>query len=221
MKKIKRFKKLKHSRFRYFTMIEMLAVAAILAILAGLSFGAYSAVQKARANAKTEGNLNTLHAALQAFKTKYGYYPQTGDDKYVAVVVSKGLPTTKEESVSSSPKHISGKHLVFGADFVKNLSSEILKTALADGEINNQEVLIIPDGYKDPVKNKPTNIDKPISLIYYRCPGSVNKDSYDLFSAGADRAVELPSSGSDYKESEKENKDNIWPQNHKKQSNTK
>lgn len=207
-------------RYRYFTMLEVLAVVAIIAILAGLSFGAYNAVQKSRANARTEGNLNTLHAALQAFKTKYGYYPQTGGE-YVAVVVSKGLPTTTKEKVKSA-NHIKNnvEYLVFGADFIKNLSSEILKTAIVDGKIdsNNEEALIIPDGYKDPVTEAPKNINKEISLIYYRCPGSVNKDSYDLFSAGPDRAAEL---GSSYDETKKENKDNIWPQNQKKISGTK
>lgn len=206
-------------RLRYFTMIEVLAVIAIILILVGLSFGAYNAVQKSRANARTESNLSTLNVALQAFKTKYGYYPQT-EDKYVAVVVSKGLPTTGKKQVSSTSKYISSStdHLVFGADFIKFLSSEILKSAVADGEINNTEVLIIPDGYKDPVANNPTNISKALPLIYYRCPGSVNKDSYDLFSAGPDRGAEL---GTSYDETKKENKDNIWPQNQKKISGTK
>lgn len=203
-------------RLRYFTMIEVLAVIAIILILVGLSFGAYNAVQKSRANARTESNLSTLNVALQAFKTKYGYYPQT-EDKYVAVVISKGLPTTKSNAVTNA-NYITGTHLVFGADFIKFLSSEILKSAVADGEINNAEVLIIPDGYKDPVKNNPTNISRALPLIYYRCPGSVNKDSYDLFSAGPDRAAEL---GTSYDETKKENKDNIWPQNQKKISGTK
>ncbi len=178
------------SRLRYFTMIEVLAVIAIILILVGLSFGAYNAVQKSRANARTESNLSSLHLALQAFKTKYGYYPQT-DGNFYPVYVCRGVPNSGVDS----------SKLILGADAYKFLSSDLLKSAVQDGTDGGQPLLVITDGFKDPVDGK----DK--SFIYYRCPGETNKDSYDLLSTGPDRKLNT--------------KDDIWPQNQKKISGTK
>ncbi len=177
-------------RLRYFTMIEVLAVIAIILILVGLSFGAYNAVQKSRANARTESSLSTLNVVLQAFKTKYGYFPQTDGSPY-PVYVCKG--------VSSSG--VKSSKFILGADAYNFLSSELLKSAVQDGTDGGHPLLVVTDGFKDPVDGK----DK--SFIYYRCPGETNKDSYDLLSAGPDRKLNT--------------NDDIWPQNQKKISGTK
>ncbi len=207
-------------RAYYFTMVEMLAVIAILLVLVGLSIGAYNGIQNTKARSITEGNLAAVQGALEAFKTKYGYYPQT-DGKFLAVVICQGVQTTGVPTVSiSSPKAIkTSGFLVFGADFYSLLPSSLIKSAIVDGKIKvgstDYDVLVVPDGYKTSIglsnSNRPDNISSSPAIkapvIYYKCPGETNPASYDLFSAGHDR--------------EKDSKDDIWPPGLKKASNTK
>ncbi len=207
-----------------FTMVEILATIAIIAILAGLSFGAYRAIQKGQARTKTEATVNAIHIALQAFKNKYGYYPQshkstgTGTSpSATALVFCKEKTTTEKVSVPTNSKTIlrSGSILVLGKDFTTFLGSQVMKNAATkDREITiggeTTNVYIFVDAYKDPVSNCGSTLDNinsdtnlrlynnTANLIYYKCPGDMNQESYDLFSAGPDRKFNT--------------NDDIWPQ---------
>ena len=186
---------------RNFTMVEILATIAIIAVLAGLSFGAYRAIQKGQAKTKTEATVNAIHIALQAFKNKYGYYPQAHSP--IALVFCKEKATTDaEDSVSNRTILKSGKMLVLGKDFTVFLGTEVMKNAvIKDGDISGGQVYILAESYKDPVTNSKSsldNISKNANLIYYKCPGAMNQESYDLFSAGPDRKFNTH--------------DDIWPQ---------
>jgi prepilin-type N-terminal cleavage/methylation domain-containing protein len=63
-----------------FTLIELLVVIAIIAILAGISFGVVKGVNERAARAQAEAELSALSVALEAYKTQYGDYPQTGSN---------------------------------------------------------------------------------------------------------------------------------------------
>ncbi len=226
MRLLKRAKPRLVCRAYYFTMVEMLAVIAILLVLVGLSIGAYNGIQNSKARSVTEGNLSAIQGALEAFKTKHGYYPQT-DGELLAVAICQGVPNTGKQTVSfaKSPDVLKSGHLIFGADFYSLLPSSLIKSAIADGQIKlgstNHDVLIVPDGYKTSVVTRPDNIDSgsnpkiKVPVIYYKCPGDTNQASYDLFSAGHDRKYNATNAG------HKDNQDNIWPANLKKVSNTK
>lgn len=208
---------------RNFSLIEIMMIIAIIAILAGLSFGAYRGIQKGQAKAKTEATVNAIHVALQAFKTKYGYYPQASvaiapnpASGPVALVISKEKPVTGTQAVISNAANIidTGARLILGKDFTPFLGSEVLKNAtLEDAQINipiigRKRVLILVDAYKEPVTNGDSLLNirsnKVVSPFFYQCPGVVNQESYDLFSAGPDRKFGT--------------NDDIWPQGLKRDS---
>lgn len=60
---------------RAFTLLELLAVIAIIGILAGLIFPSVSAARKSASRAKTKVQFNQWAAAIEAFRSEYGYYP--------------------------------------------------------------------------------------------------------------------------------------------------
>lgn len=204
---------------RNFSLIEMLATIAIIAVLAGLSFGAYRAIQKGQAKTKTEATVNAIHIALQAFKNKYGYYPQAPDP--VALVFCKEKATTGDATLSGENILKNSQKLVLGKDFTTFLGSQVMKNAvIKDGTITinlkKEPVYILTESYKDPVTNCSIldNVSKKANLIYYKCPGAMNQESYDLFSAGPDRKFGDYSGASP----DKNSRDDIWPQGLKRRT---
>ncbi len=61
---------------RRFTLVEILAVVAILGVLMAIGVGVYSLAMDKAKRSKTEALIKKLEVALEAFKAKYGYYPQ-------------------------------------------------------------------------------------------------------------------------------------------------
>lgn len=200
-------------RARYFTMVEMLGVTAIIAILIGLVFGSYRALQIREDNIRAEAAVNSVHTALQAFKTKYGYYPQTSGDP-MAMIICKGLKNTNQsQSVNFPNYYIKGGYLVLGKDFIDFLTTDIIKnfTQIA-GIADKADIYVLTDGMEEPVTNSSdlknindqasTRPERRVPALYYRCPGVNNPLTYDLFSAGRDREFGT--------------KDDIWPKNLRK-----
>jgi prepilin-type N-terminal cleavage/methylation domain-containing protein len=64
-----------------FTLIEVLIVIGIIAILAGLLLGTSGFVQEKAGRARAQGEIETISAALENFKSDYGYYPIATDAK--------------------------------------------------------------------------------------------------------------------------------------------
>ncbi len=207
---MKSFNKVVIRRASYFTMVEMLGVVAIVAILIGLVFGSYRAIQIRENNIRAEAVVNSIHTALQAFKTKYGYYPQTGSNP-MALVICKGTPSTSSSlGINGSPDYIDGNHLVLGQDFINFLSTDTIHNfSVEDGYLGSgthtSPAYILTDGMDEPVTNSKSelsNIRENVSTLYYRCPGRDNPLTYDLFSAGRDREFHT--------------NDDVWPKNLRK-----
>jgi prepilin-type N-terminal cleavage/methylation domain-containing protein len=59
-----------------FTLIEMITVIAIIAILSGLVLSIAGSVQQKGYRAKADGDIKTMSAACEAYKTDNGGYPQ-------------------------------------------------------------------------------------------------------------------------------------------------
>lgn len=66
----------KPHRIAGFTLIELLTVMAIIGILAALLIPTVSSVRRAAAKTKTKVQFNQWVAAIEAFRSEYGYYPQ-------------------------------------------------------------------------------------------------------------------------------------------------
>lgn len=58
-----------------FTLLELLAVIAIIGILASLLFPSVAAVRKSANRAKTKVQFSQWAAAIESFRSEYGYYP--------------------------------------------------------------------------------------------------------------------------------------------------
>ena len=62
-------------RCRAFTLIELLTVIAIIGILAGILIPTVSGVRRSADKARTRVMFNQWAAAIEAFRSEYGYYP--------------------------------------------------------------------------------------------------------------------------------------------------
>ena len=62
-------------RWRAFTLLELLAVIAVIGILAALIFPGLGAARRSASRAKTRVQFNQWAAAIESFRSEYGYYP--------------------------------------------------------------------------------------------------------------------------------------------------
>lgn len=68
-------KRKRHSRGRAFTLMELLTVIAIIGVLASLLFPAVRSARQSANKARTRVQFNRWAAAIEGFRTEYGYYP--------------------------------------------------------------------------------------------------------------------------------------------------
>ncbi|MFA5206273.1 MAG: type II secretion system protein GspG [Lentisphaeria bacterium] len=165
-----------------FTLIELLVVMAVIAILAGMVIGGVGIANRKAAEAKTRALLTQFEIAFDQYKQQYGYYPQwsaTTTDAVWAPInqrfVRGNATDMGLEDASPAPR---GKYLLD----VTTLTFTGTDTA----HEKFQRTATASDGYIE--YDGPTNplMDSFGNAIYYRCPGFQNKESYDLWSAGAD-----------------------------------
>lgn len=67
--------RIREHSFSAFTLIELLTVIAIIAILAGLLIPTVSSVRRSADKARIRVQFNQWTAAIEAFRSEYGYYP--------------------------------------------------------------------------------------------------------------------------------------------------
>lgn len=207
--------------YRY-SMVEILVVLAIIAILMGLLAGGFTAVRRKMSTARTEANLNKVRIALESYKAKYGYYPQTVNTSGVVVwnpffldlndqTDERGKMQNNFNQFIDYGKIANEESTVIGDTYTVNVNSETLtisRYAVGDGWESNVWAYGPSTTWAKTLSGSPPREQKS-NFIIYVCPGIANKDSYDLFSAGVDRTF-LWDNSSDV--TDKVNTDNIWPQ---------
>jgi type II secretory pathway pseudopilin PulG len=151
---------------KHFSLVELLVVCAIMAILLGIGAGGYTVVRRRMAQARTEAILNKLKVALESYKNKYGYYPHATNS-----AINFYLDVIDFTCDEGKPNNNLNQFL----DYSKMQRDEC--------EVVN-DIYYVKDGFR---ANSSTvgGVDYP--AIMYRCPGIINKTTFDLYSAGPDR----------------------------------
>jgi len=146
---------------RPFTLIEILVTMGIIAVLAGISVGAFKYVSRHNQETVTKTMMKQIETGLEAVYNRYGYYPpeKEKDGEYVFRVPKDDGSAWGLFNVAPPP--------AYSKLFIKSVDWQKLRYQYcASGAF-------VPfDAWKNPLR--------------YRCPGLVNKSSYDLVSAGPD-----------------------------------
>ena len=88
-----------------FSLLELLAVIAVIGILAALIFPSVGAARKSANRAKTKVQFNQWAAAIESFRSEYGYYPQFHPEN----LVNPGGQSTAPSSVHLFHDILAGK----------------------------------------------------------------------------------------------------------------
>jgi prepilin-type N-terminal cleavage/methylation domain-containing protein len=142
-----------------FTLIELLCTISILLILMGLVVWGARFVAHKNAMAQSNALFGRLESALTQYYQDYGYYPPQTTQAPVSLAFL--MQTMAKPNTTATKITING----IANCYPPNLwYQEWDKLPTTSGYIT--------DGFG----NK----------VYYQCPGTVNKESYDLWSAGGD-----------------------------------
>ncbi len=172
-----------------YTLVEMLVVIAIIAILIGLGAGGYKVAHRWLAQSSTEALLSKLKIALESYKNDKGYYPQPNIDASETNVPNFRLDTNAKDyannsSVPDPNDHLQPRNNMNNfVDYSKIQQDQSLKIP------GNPNIYFVKDGWNAPidVTSYPFGPNTPGGPIKYRCPGLINKTTFDLYSAGPDR----------------------------------
>ncbi len=143
-----------------FTLVEILTTIAILAILAGISLGVTKLAFGKAHESKNQALIKMIEVALEQYKSKYGYYPNSGADPQLFIMdivdlTSDGDPTR-----------------VLTNNIWQYFDEGFKKTFVKQDDDGNNYV-----------------IDAKGNPLIYRCPGIFNPGSFDLGSVGEDELL--------------------------------
>ena len=146
---------------RSFTVTELLVAIAIIVILAGILIGGIGYAGRRADDAKTTTAIQTLSAALEAYRAEKGFYP----------------PCTTLQDVKFYRKASGELWVYLGSgeyNFMDKQGKAFIElNGITGTDKNHAEI------YADAWNN----------AIKYQCPGTHNKAAFDLFSAGADSSA--------------------------------
>lgn len=161
----------KNVALRPYSLVEMLVVLAIIAILVGLGAGGYTVARRWLAQSQTEALLAKLKLAIESYKNDKGYYPlpQDGNPHNFRLDANANDFSGSASGDELQPRN----NMSYFMDYSKLRQDQSYKKA--EGEF------LVKDGWNSPAG------DEDFGAIKYRCPGIINKTSFDLYSAGPDR----------------------------------
>ena len=143
-------------------MVELLVVITVMLVLAGMTLGATRYMLIKADISRTKALIKQVESALVQYKGDYGFYPQQPAPQY----------------------HTTGKVVRLNGSWFQ------------DGGLTKPNGTLYLDlkGMGFNLRSDPNNNGKLMCLdsfdepIYYVCPGKMDKQSFDLWSKGADRA---------------------------------
>lgn len=160
-----------------FTLVEILTTIAILAILAGISLGVTKLAFGKAHESKNQALIKMIEVALEQYKSKYGYYPNSGENPQLFMMDMVDLTKSQADVDSASEANktkISSKLVTnnIWQFFDENFKKTFVKLIPVDNNIFY--------GYVIDAKGNP---------LIYRCPGIFNTGSFDLGSVGEDELL--------------------------------
>jgi len=176
---------------RAFTLIELMAVVLVILVLAAIAFGVTGYVKRRVAISVAKAQIATLEAALETYKSDWGYYPRTGPGRISLNSSCEGSNTwVLYRALSGAAGR---KYMTFPASMLR---SNYQLPALISGTITTACISISdPWGKFYNYFNSPstayTNIQNN-NYAGYTLGGQMNVSSYDLFSYGPDSATFVP-----------------------------
>ncbi|MBO4620576.1 MAG: type II secretion system protein GspG [Victivallales bacterium] len=147
---------------RSFTVTELLVAIAIIVILAGILIGGIGYAGRRADEAKTIAAIQTLSAALEAFRTERGFFPASSSDQMVKFY-RKGSDKELILVLNSMEYKFVDKQ---GKPFIE--LNGITATTKAKAEA-------FADAWE--------------TALHYQCPGTHNKAAFDLYSYGPDKTA--------------------------------
>jgi len=181
-------------RNRAFTLIELMAVVLVILILAAIGMGVAGYVQKKVAIATTKSQIAAIEAALESYKSDWGYYPPTNPWR----VSNLGGAELLNNQILYRALFVKGgkRYLTFPAN---QLQASYWGTGALGGQRDTLATNVL-DVYGRPFNyycspNTPFSLSSviltnlPIGQRTNSCSlgGQVNVASYDLFSYGPDK----------------------------------
>lgn len=167
---------------RGFTLIELLAVVLVIILLAAVTLGVSGYVQKQMGITITKAQLAAIEAALESYKSDWGYYPRTFPERISSGGNRESLNNNRLINAlcpSNSPVNI-------GRKFYMRFSAVQIRTNTWTQLPNVYDAWGKPFNYY----NSPTTtfvvVPTNIANYGYTVGGQVNVTSYDLFSYGPD-----------------------------------
>lgn len=198
------------NRRQSFTLVEVMVVMVIISILTTITVSVYSIIEYAQKSAATEGKMNLINQALEAYKSEYKFYYRN-----VKIKDSGSVETYRRNSSGilyfnprpSADSKIDTKGVKDeDMGIVKFCSRKEQLTYMEDSSHNIKTFLgedyVYEENPEDPAGINGIR-DGWGNLFRYKAPGKYNNTKYDLWSPG-------PDGQSDYDNPDAEvNKDDI------------
>ncbi|MCK4982869.1 MAG: prepilin-type N-terminal cleavage/methylation domain-containing protein [Victivallaceae bacterium] len=184
---------------RPYSLVEMLVVIAIIAILAGIGAGGYTVARRWLSQSRTEALLAKLKIAIESYKNDKGYYPLPHIDPTSELNNPENVPCFRLDAnnkdydadvsnpMPTDPEYIPRNNMNNFVDYSKIQQDQSLLV-----NVGRWSYYYVKDGWNAPiiVAHRAMLIDgnrSEFGAIKYRCPGLINRTSFDLYSAGHDR----------------------------------
>lgn len=170
---------------RVFSLVELLAVMAIIAILAGLIIAGSSSVRRRQRESAARATLQQLEVALDQYQQEWGHYPYPRDEIFTFCykVNDNGELYFPGDGVDSDGDGEADDS--WGSVYAIREKSGLGSGGDSDGDgkADDQTAIRNHRSYAEPEHAAEDAWGKP---FFYKCPGTMNPDSYDLWSLGPD-----------------------------------
>ncbi|MCG3147517.1 MAG: hypothetical protein PCFJNLEI_00957 [Verrucomicrobiae bacterium] len=192
-----------------FTLIELLAVVLVLLVVTGITLGVVGYIQKRLAVQTTRAQIAAMEAALEAYKTDWGYYPRTTEYRVSALGDKERVNNALlYRALAGTCSNCSKKYLEFAPSQLRSVRVGGTNITVVGSVIQaaSSSLTNIVDAWGTPFNyfNFSTNTYAVTTTNNpgYTIGGQINIATYDLWSYGADRYTHVPGvttySGWDY-----------------------